>query len=333
MPAILITGSSGYLGNKLMLHLERLNLEYSILGCDIENPSQDYHKATFIKADIRHPLMTEILKSNQVETLVHLAFANTTKNSVADVHEINVVGTMKILAACKLAAVKRVVIASSFSAYGCHYDNPLYMNEEFPLRGYNQSQLVKDKIDVENLAFQFVNKNPNISLIVFRSVPVIGSNAFFFNNLYIKKFVPVLMGFDPLLQYIDINDWLTAIEKFLQFNTSEIFNLAPDKALPLKRIIRLAEAIPVPVPEMLFSSYLAMFWNMKLSNTESEQLAFLKYPCTLSNSKMKKLLNFQPRFSTKNALIRFTEKRRVQNIIEQTKISPIDKYEEFYNLN
>ena len=130
---ILITGVSGFWGAQVAAQLVA-NPDYIVLGVDSEPPKERIKDVDFIQADIRNPLLVELLKGEGVDTLVHLAFQETrTPNENA--FDFNVMGTMNVFGCCAQAGVKKIVLRSSTAVYGALPANSAFLNEDNPLSG------------------------------------------------------------------------------------------------------------------------------------------------------------------------------------------------------
>lgn len=315
MKSILITGSSGYIGTRLTRLLETTPGFERILGIDIADPPRLFSRARYIKADIRHPLLQNILESNHVDTVVHLAFALPPKHNVAECHEMNVHGAMKLVHACRKTQVKKIIFLSCSTVYGAHFDSPFYVTEERQIRPIHGELSGQDKGEIENIFLQFQEKNAGIKVVIIRSAPICGSfRPSFLIPVLAAGVSPQVIGFNPLIQVIDHEDCLEVLKRFIQGENTGVYNLAADGAIPLKKMIRLSGIYSVPTSQVLLSTVTEILWNFKLTALSREQLLFFKYQNTIDNSKIKKELNFQPRFSTEESIIRLLRSKRTQNL-------------------
>ena len=78
-----------------------------ILGMGSGSPSVPFERAEFVRADQTYSIMNRIVKATQVDTILH-TFMITNSSSVPRraMHEINVIGTMNLLAAAGAAGVE-----------------------------------------------------------------------------------------------------------------------------------------------------------------------------------------------------------------------------------
>ena len=69
----------------------------------------------------------------------------------------------------------------------------------------------------------------------------------------------MVMGFDPLFQFLHEDDLVEAIVQTLDKRPRGVFNVAGPQPLPLSRIVREAGRTPVPVPEFILEGLIGRF--------------------------------------------------------------------------
>ena len=86
-----------------------------VVVVDTTLPADDLGSVKFVRADIRTPVISKVLAVEDVDTVVHMDLAPIrSRGTGSATKEINVIGTMQVLAACQRSErVKRVVLASS----------------------------------------------------------------------------------------------------------------------------------------------------------------------------------------------------------------------------
>lgn len=124
MSTALVTGGAGFIGSNMVRFL--LDKGHTVRVLDNlatgkrENLEEVNGQIEFLEGDIRD---TETCKRavDGMEVVYHLAALGSVPRSIADprsTHDANVDGTFNVFDACRLAAVRRVVFASSSSVYG-----------------------------------------------------------------------------------------------------------------------------------------------------------------------------------------------------------------------
>ena len=90
--------------------------------------------------------------------------------SPREAHEINVIGTMNILAACggPDSPVRKVVFKSSAHYYGCERDDPAFFTEAMQRPHPPRTRLESDIVEAENAVRGFAERNQDVTVTVLR---------------------------------------------------------------------------------------------------------------------------------------------------------------------
>ncbi|EUA22531.1 polysaccharide biosynthesis family protein [Mycobacterium xenopi 3993] len=134
---MLITGACRFLGGFLTARLAQNPSIHRVIAVDAIAPSKDMlrrmGRAEFVRADIRNPFITKVIRNGEVDTVVHAAAASYAPRAGggAALKEINVMGAMQLFAACQKApTVRRVVLKSTSEVYGSSAHDPVVFTED-----------------------------------------------------------------------------------------------------------------------------------------------------------------------------------------------------------
>ena len=108
---VLITGVGSYLGTELARRLERdPQIDY-VAGLDTRPPRAKLERTDFIEADIRNPVITKLLPQAEVDTVVHNQIVRRPGPGMSStaMHDVNVIGSLQLLAACEKADTVRAI--------------------------------------------------------------------------------------------------------------------------------------------------------------------------------------------------------------------------------
>ena len=139
----LVTGAAGFVGRHLVAHLERC-------GDDVTAATQG-DAPDLLDAD-RWPTY---LRAAGPEVLYHLAGRTSVAESWSDpvgTFRVNAEGTLRLLAACREAGVRRVLVVSSSDVYGPVTPDELPLDERAPLRPatpYAASKAAAEQVAVQ----------------------------------------------------------------------------------------------------------------------------------------------------------------------------------------
>ena len=312
---VVVTGVSGTWGRRVAAQLlERPGVR--VLGIDRRAGERPPAGLDFVKADVRNPLLVELLRVEQADTVIHLAFRERQWRREPD-FDSNVLGTMELLGACAEAGVRHVVLKSSMAVYGARPDNAEYVPEDWPLAAHARYGYVRDAVEIEQFRPQFQAEYPEMEIAVLRFGHIVGAGVDTpFTRLLRLPVMPQLLGFDPLLQVIDAEDVVAALVHAALHPAGGAFNVAAGGALPLWQVAGLVGSVPVPVLHLLLD------WGwFALAGTPPGRLALawfplepehLRFPCTGDLARMRETLGFEPRWTAREAMDRYVEAVRVE---------------------
>src|SRR3954463_11999564 len=129
---VLVTGVAGNLGRRFAAQMSRARGVERVIGIDMVPPRGDLGHAGFVRADIRNPVIAKVIVRERVDTVVHTS-VNATPAAAggrSSMKELNVIGTMQLLAACQQAPdVRKLVLKSSAAVYGASNRDPAMFTE------------------------------------------------------------------------------------------------------------------------------------------------------------------------------------------------------------
>lgn len=307
---IVVTGVASYWGNRAAARLlERDDLH--VIGIDDEPPQDNVDGLDFIQADLRNPLLIELLQQEQVETVVHLKFREAiTPNE--SIFEQNVMGTAKLLGACSEAGVRRVVLKSSLMVYGARPDNPMFMREDHPLNGTKKYAYLRDWIEIEKYADSFHEQNPDTVLTVLRFGNIVGPRADTPMTRFLRDEEAItLLGFDPMMQVIHEDDVVSALVHAAESDYPGAFNVAFEKGMPLWKTLGLATKLPIPILHPF------AYWSVSLGGPRLAPmpLDYVRFPCMGDMTRMRDVLQFTPQYTPEETVREFSAQQRVRKLL------------------
>ena len=307
MKNIAITGISGYIGTRLLSHLDTIDGINAIIGIDVIQPAFKSPKLRFYRHDIREPF-GKLFIENEVDTAIHLAFVLRPTRHTASSQQIDVEGTTNFTRACQQAKVRHVIYLSSHTVYGAHHDNPIPLTEDSPLRPLPDFQYSWDKAQTEQILHDFGKSERDVIITILRSCPVTGPNAA--DSALVLMFKPPVMigvvGFDPKMQFVHEYDLIQLIETFLTQKKAGVFNVAGEGELRYSEVAKLVGKKLLRLPDRLLKFLMHMSWALHLQNdSPASGLEFVKYPPVVSTERLKKEIGFGFRYSSKEALSSF----------------------------
>jgi hypothetical protein len=207
---VVITGIASHWGSELARRLEREPSVDFIAGIDTSEPAGDLERTEFIEADIRNPVLARILPVTEADTIVHcgiLWYPEPGKSARA-LHDINVIGTLQLLAAAeRTPTLTSLVVRSSAAIYGSEGAAPSFFTEDMARRYPLKTRFQRDIGELEGYFDNFARRHPQISCCLLRYQPEIGPGLDSPLARYLSlPVVPTQLGFDPRLQLLHAED-------------------------------------------------------------------------------------------------------------------------------
>lgn len=298
---IVITGIAGRLGRLLAKQLHRTG-RYEIIGID-RRPFED-KPADVIHArvDIRSKRTRDVFRSQKISALIHLGLMHDPRRSVREHHEWNVVATQHLLEYCRHYRVPKVVVLSSASVYGPRPENPQFLTEDSPLLAAQDDPNSLTLVEADMLANSFFWKYREGDTVILRPVHTLGQVANAVSNYLRMERIPVLMGFDPMLQVIHEADVVDAVVLALAKGVRGIYNIVGPSEVPVSVLVREARKPTFPIPHFLAPVVSKLFWNLGMSPFRGSELNHLRYVCMVDGSRARGDLGFRPTRTIKEAV-------------------------------
>jgi UDP-glucose 4-epimerase len=307
---VAVTGACTYLGGELLRRLEEDPRYSRVLALDVRAPAATGGKVEFIKLDLTQPTvdgeLATLLQHAKVDTFVHGAFLAHPTHAAEWAHELEDVGTMHVLNACAGIEPRRLVMVSTTLVYGAHPKNPNFLTEDAELRGHRDSRFVNDKVRAERQVQRFAKEHPNVKVCVLRFAPILGPTI---SNMYTRFFsrpvAPVMMGHDPLMQFVHEQDAAFALVKAVESDAIGPFNIVGKGVLPYTTVLALLGRVPVPMPQIVARQLTKVLWATQLVGSPPSFLDFLLYLCVADGARARAALGFSPRLSIKRTILDF----------------------------
>jgi len=311
---IAIAGIAGRWGTELARRLARDPGVEQIFGIDTRAPAADLERTEMIEVDIRSPVLSRLLPSTGVDTVVHcgIVWYPEPDKPVRALHDINVIGTLQLLAACeKTAELRRVVVRGSAAIYGCEPAAPSFFSEEmartFPLR----TKFQRDIGELEAYFENFARRHRQLSCCMLRYQPELSAEIGTPLSRYLSlPLVPTQLGFDPRLQLLHGEDATGALEAATLGDVRGAVNVAPSGSISLSRALRLIGAIELPVPHPLFGPALSRAGRrLGVGALYGDAVRLLRYGRGVDNRRLRLELGYEPRFDAVESVRDFAAHR------------------------
>ncbi len=302
---VLVTGVSGDLGRRFARLLTADPGVERVIGVDVTPPRGDMGEVRFVRADIRNPVIAKVIAGEDVDTVVHMSVIATpgTAGGRTSMKELNVIGTMQLLAACQKApSLRRLVVRSSTAVYGSSPRDPAMFTEDMAPKRMPRSGFAKDVVEVEGYVRGFARRRPDIQVTMLRAANTVGPTVSSPMTQYFRlPVVPTVLGFDARLQFLHEDDLLGVLRHATLDGVHGTFNVAGDGILMLSQAIRRLGKPSVPLPSFAASQVGSLVRQSRVADFSPEQMTYLTYGRGVDTTRMREVLGFQPEHTTVSA--------------------------------
>lgn len=312
MQRVVITGSSGYLGRKLVATL--LKQGKTVLGIDITNAPDDDGPSQFYQADICDENLLGVVRNFAPDTIVHAAFIVKPIRNTKRMTAVNIGGTDNMIRIVRELRPNRFLFVSSATALGAWPDNPIPLPDTWIPRARPEFQYAADKTALEGKVSALAAEIPYTAVSWIRPAVVGGPkmdnylSRFIFNNPMLVK----IDGEDSAVQFVHEDDVVGATYAILEADARGPFNVAPADWTTVSLIAGETNrrTISLPFGVVWWAAWLA--WKVHYSFHESPPgfLYFAKYPLVVSADRLRDEVGYKFQYSAEETMRAIIDGRR-----------------------
>ncbi|MDT7660175.1 MAG: UDP-glucose 4-epimerase, partial [Pseudonocardiales bacterium] len=330
---VLVTGVSRFIGAHLAARLAADPSIDRVLGVDTVPPPRDLlrgmGRAEFVRADIRNPLIAKVITSAEVDTVVHTSLSSSPAASGGRVamKEMNVIGTMQLLAACQRSPrVRRLVLKSTTAVYGSSPRDPAIFTETMAPKAMPPGGYAKDAVEIEGYVRGFGRRRPDVSVTVLRFANFIGPRIdTSLTRYFALPVVPTVLGYDARMQLLHSEDALAVLEQAARQDLPGVFNVGAPGVLLLSQAIRRAGRVQVSLPSMIVGPASRLFRGARLVDMTPDQMRFLNFGRVVDTDRLRDTFGFTPRWTTMQAFDDFVHGHELRPMISSAQVNAVEK--------
>jgi UDP-glucose 4-epimerase len=307
---VLVTGVSRWLGGALAAELAADPRIERVIGVDTVPPSQELlrrlGRTEFVRADIRNPLIGKVIAAASVDTVVHMNISSTPAGSGGrtPMKELNVIGTMQLLAACQRASsVRRFVLKSTSAVYGASSRDPAVFAEKMQARDVPEGGFAKDSLEIEGYVRSFGRRRPDVDIAALRFTNFIGPRIdSLLTHFFRMPVVPTALGYDARVQLLHEDDALAVLVRATTGDFVGTVNVGGEGTLLLSQVIRRLGRLQVPLPSPTLGTVGRLGRRFGAVDYSPEQMRFLNFGRVVDTTVLRTEFGYTPRYTTAAAL-------------------------------
>jgi UDP-glucose 4-epimerase len=305
---VLITGVSGPLGARLATRLAADPGVEHVVGIDTRRPPAPLAgRIAFVEADLRRGDLGPILEVAAPHVVIHHDITQFPEpgRSRRQLHDLNVIGTLQLLAACgEVTGLRQLVVRSSAAIYGSAPDAPAFFTEGLARSATLRTRFQRDIAELERLVDAFARRHPATVCTTLRLQPVIGTTLDTpIMSLFRSPVVPTFLGFDPRLQLLLDEDALGALVAAVNTPVRGPVNVAADGTVSLARMLRRLGKRALPIASPVYAPAVrALARAGVVPPTDDDVLSYLRFGRGVDTTRMRADLRFVPTHTTVEAI-------------------------------
>jgi len=325
---VLITGLGTYWGGRLAQYLETRDDVEVVVGLDTQEPSLPLERTEFVRSDSSYSILHRIVHATEIDTVLHTHLVvDSTQLPGRAVHEINVIGTMNLLAAAGAAdsPVRKVIVKSSTLVYGANFEDPYFFREETPRTRAPRTRVERSLLEVEAFLHDFAEDNPHVAVSLLRFTNVLGDHLDTpFSKALRLPVVPEVFGFDPKLQFTHEDDVEGALAYATLTDVPGIYNVAGDGTVPWSEVCKIVGKRRIPLPPIATNWAFEPLRMTRILDLPPEMLMLLRYGRGVDNTRFKRA-GYRYAFSSAGTVDAFARGLRLERTVGSRR--PSYKYE------
>ena len=295
---VLITGISGALARRVASYLALDG--QTVLGLDHRPWPDAPANITLFEADLRKRPAEDVFRLHRPDAVIHMGTVTHLNARTEERYRINLHGTRAVFEHGERYGVKQTIFIGRHTVYGAAPDAPLYHTENDPPLAASTYPALSDLVAADLFAGSALWKMPEMCTAVLRMVYVLGPSQRGTLASYLSgPFVPTVLGFDPLFQFMHEEDAARAIVLALKAKLRGIYNVAGPQPVPISVLAKVIGKRTLPLPEPLFHRALGKFGLPWLPRGAENHV---KYPVVIDGSRFDAETGFEPQWSEKTTM-------------------------------
>ncbi|MDX6652389.1 MAG: UDP-glucose 4-epimerase [Solirubrobacterales bacterium] len=317
---VLITGLASHWGVEVARRLQRDPAVSWLGGIDTADPPSDLGNTEFIRMDVRSPELSRLLPRTEVDTIVHcgILWYPEEDKPARSLHDINVIGTLQLLAACEQTpTLERIVVRGSAAIYGSEGSAPSFHTEQMAGERPLETRFQRDIGELETYFETFAARRPDVVCCMLRYQPEIGPGLKTPLVRYLSlPVVPTQLGFDPRLQLLHADDATGALLAAVRNPVRGAVNVAPAGSISLSRLLRMAGRPALPVPHPLFGPLFARLGKqLGAADLYGDGVMLLRHGRGVDNRRLREEVGFTPHYDAVEAVSDFLARSPHERVI------------------
>jgi UDP-glucose 4-epimerase len=315
---ILVTGLGTFWGSRIAQALEQLPEVELVVGVDTREPRLPLARTEFVQADASYSILRRMVRATQVDTVLHTHLeVDSTRTSSRRIHEVNVIGTMNLLAAAAAegSAVRKIVLKTSTLIYGSNFADPYFFRETTRRTHPPTTPVERSLMEVDALVGDFAEDHPEVAVTSLRFANVLGDDVTtVFSRMLRMPAVPEVFGYDPRLQFVHEDDVTRALAHATTSDSRGTFNVAGPGTITWSEACRAVSRRRLAMPPVFTGTAGLPLRLLRVIDIPTEVLSLLRYGRGVDTSAFVDT-GFEYLYTTPATVDAFARARRLERVV------------------
>jgi UDP-glucose 4-epimerase len=287
---VLIPGISGGVARQVARAL--LAGGHEVIGVDARPWPDAPHGIELHAVDIRKRAAEEVFRRRRPQCVVHMATVSGFAAKDEERYRINLGGTQAVFDHCHAWGVEHVVFVGRHTYYGAGADQPLYHVEDEPPMALASYPELADLVAADLYASTALWRMPALATTILRLVYTLGPSGSGTLASFLRgRAVPMVLGYDPLFQFLHEEDAVRAILLAVEKRPRGVFNVCGPNPVPLSMVAREVRRPAIPLPQAVLERLLGRAGFPHLARGA---LQHVRYPIVVDGRAFVKATGFAP---------------------------------------
>jgi len=228
MKNVMLDGAASPLGNRLAEFLADRPEVKRLVGIEAELSSDGSPEIETTAYEPDHRRQLEFMREYEIDTVIQCGVAPDRSGGPMKSEMADVIGTMRLGAAIGHAdsPVRSWIVLSSSSVYPVNSNRPL-LNHEGSKTLADEDVLSTSLLEAEEYAADVARRAPHLNIAILRLQELIGLDVRgALSSLFDQTLVPSVIGHDPVIQFLHIEDAVAAVSYAANLELAGIYNVA-----------------------------------------------------------------------------------------------------------
>jgi UDP-glucose 4-epimerase len=313
-----VTGLGTFWGSRIAQALERRPEVDLIVGVDTHEPRLPLTRTEFVRADASYAILRRMVRATQVDTVLHTHLViDSTRAAGRHLHEVNVIGTMNLLAAAAAegSAVRKIVLKTSTLVYGSNFDDPYFFREDARRTHAPSTPIERSLLEVDTLVGDFAEDHPEVAVTSLRFANVLGDDvSTVFSRMLRMPVVPEVFGYDPRLQFVHEDDVTRALAHATTAELRGTFNVAGPGTITWGEACRAVARRRLAMPPVFTGVARVPLRLLRVIDIPPEVLSLLRYGRGVDTTAFADA-GFEYRYTTPATVDAFARACRLERVV------------------